>query len=91
MSVVEAMQLGLVPVVTPAGEIQHYCRHNVNSVIIEDDDRAVEDVARLIDNTSDYSALRAAAIAQWQHARLYRESILEAATELVAELTTRSG
>src|SRR5690606_5104555 len=40
MSVVEAMQLGLVPVVTPVGEIGRYCRGGVNAVLVDDDEEA---------------------------------------------------
>ena len=43
-SVVEAMQLGLVPVVTAVGEIRAYCHNGQNAVRIETDEQAVEDV-----------------------------------------------
>jgi glycosyltransferase involved in cell wall biosynthesis len=41
MSVVEAMQLGLVPVVTPVGQIATYCRDGENSILVGDDDDVV--------------------------------------------------
>jgi len=85
MSVVEAMQLGLVPVVTPAGEVGNYCLHDRNAILVQEDAQAVQDIIRLMENPAHYAALRAAAIAQWAHARLYRESIVEASNELLAE------
>ncbi len=35
ISVIEAMQAGLVPIVTPVGEITGYCSDGVNSVFFE--------------------------------------------------------
>jgi glycosyltransferase involved in cell wall biosynthesis len=87
MSVVEAMQIGLVPVVTPVGEIRRYCVHNENSILVDDDEKAVEDIVRLIECESNYSALQTAAIAQWTNAKLYCESILDASNELVEQLS----
>lgn len=86
MAVVEAMQLGLVPVVTPVGEIGSYCIHNQNSILVREDSQAVDDIVRLIENAEKYSAMQSAAMAQWANAPLYCESIVDAANELVAEL-----
>lgn len=87
MSVVEAMQMGLVPVVTPAGEIRTYCRHKQNSILVHENEQAVSDIVRLIESEDSFSALKAAAIAQWADAMLYHESIVEASNELVDELS----
>lgn len=87
MSVVEAMQMGLVPVVTPVGEIRTYCRHNQNSILVHDDEQAVSDIVRLIESEDNFSALKAAAIAHWANAKLYCESFVEASNELVDELS----
>jgi glycosyltransferase involved in cell wall biosynthesis len=78
MSVVEAMQLGLVPVVTPVGEIAHYCQDGQNAVIIGADQQAVEDVISLLVAGERYQAMRANAIATWAHQPLYRDSVLSA-------------
>lgn len=86
MSVVEAMQLGLVPVVTPVGEIRTYCLHNQNSILVQEDDEALKDIIRLLESKERYAALRTAAMARWANATLYRESIVDACNELVAEL-----
>ena len=48
MSVVEAMQLGLVPVVTNVGEISRYCIDNFNSVIYKSDIETFDDISKLL-------------------------------------------
>ena len=83
MSVIEAMQLGLVPVVTPAGEIGGYCRDGYNSILIRSDEQAVDDVLRLLDSNALYQSASANAIAAWRGATLYRESMLNACEELI--------
>tara|TARA_R110002124_G_scaffold76753_1_gene205514 strand:+ start:15573 stop:16616 length:1044 start_codon:yes stop_codon:yes gene_type:complete len=76
MSVVEAMQSGLIPLVTPVGEIAHYCQDGVNAVFIEDDDRAVDAITALIDNPDNARAMAKAATDTWREAPLYREDFL---------------
>lgn len=86
MSVTEAMQMGLVPVVTPVGEIARYCRHGVNAVVIDGADGdagAAKAVLRLLDEPAAFAALRQAGLAQWRDAPLYRDSVLAAARALV--------
>ena len=78
MSVVEAMQMGLVPVVTPVGEIGCYCRHGCNAVIVESDQQAVEDVFELLQSPEQYQALRSMASATWNDRPLYRDTMLDA-------------
>lgn len=75
MSVVEAMQLGLVPVVTPVGEIASYARHLENAVVISDDDSAVADVVALLAEPARLESLRSSAIATWANAPLYRDAM----------------
>jgi glycosyltransferase involved in cell wall biosynthesis len=82
MSVVEAMQLGLVPVVTPVGEIGRYCRDAENAVLVGDDDHAVvSHIEHLLAHPEDYARLSAAAVAQWQSAPLYRDDFLAACAD----------
>ena len=83
MSVVEAMQMGLVPVVTFVGEISSYCRNGYNAVIVEFERQAVEDVIQLLHSTDQYLALRSAAIATWDDKPLYRDSMLDACHEFL--------
>lgn len=87
MSVVEAMQLGLVPVVTPAGEIARYCRAGVNAILIAGQDSAADEAAaaEVVDSLADparLGALRAAAIGTWAEAPLYAEAVLHACREI---------
>lgn len=83
MSVVEAMQWGLVPIVTPVGEIARYCRDGENAVLVGDDQAVVSRVGHLLTHPDDYARLSSAAVRHWRAARLYRDDFLEACGELV--------
>ncbi len=85
MSVVESMQLGLVPVVTPVGEIANYCVNGVNAVLIHSEQYAVDDVISLLNDDDRYQTTRAAAIATWAGQLLYRDSVLFACQNLLSE------
>jgi glycosyltransferase involved in cell wall biosynthesis len=89
MSVVEAMQLGLLPVVTPVGEIGTYCKAGVNSVIVSSEQQAVGDVLDLLNKNGRYQEMRTNAIATWLHKPLYRDSFRSACVELFCESVTR--
>lgn len=84
MSVVEAMQLGLVPVVTPVGEIPRYCQDGHNAVLVHDDEGAVRSVLRLLDDPEEYQRLSRNAIQTWQDNPLYRDDVLEACRHVLA-------
>lgn len=84
MSVTEAMQLGLVPVVTPVGEIENYCNLS-NSIMIYDRDEAVNCVLGLLDDATKFSAMRRNAIDEWKGKPLYRDSIIDAVRCLTAD------
>jgi len=83
MSVVEAMQLGLVPVVSPVGEIANYARNGINSLHVVDAERSVSDILSVLSDNNIYKSLRAGAIDTWSSARLYKEDILEACNALI--------
>ena len=83
MSVVEAMQLGLVPVVTPVGEIAHYARSGENAVVISDDLTAVSEVLRLLDEEAQYQMMRENAITTWLNKPLYKEDVLQASQDIL--------
>jgi len=83
MSVVESMQLGLVPVVTPVGEIGSYCSHGENAIVVEADQQAVEDILNILDDDSLYGELRARAISTWTDTMLYRDSVLAACNAII--------
>ncbi len=76
MSVVEAMQLGLVPVVTPVGEIANYARHGDNAVVVSDNATAVADLLALVDDDARYQEMRQQATATWATSVLYKDSVL---------------
>jgi glycosyltransferase involved in cell wall biosynthesis len=83
MSVVEAMQLGLVPVVTPVGEIASYCQARVNAILIGGqtgaaDEAAADEVVAILADPTRLDGLRAAAISTWAEAPLYADAVLDA-------------
>lgn len=78
MSVVEAMQLGLVPVVTPVGEIRNYCRAGHNAILIHSDDAVVDEILGVLADAKQYSVLRQRAVATWHDQPLYADSMLQA-------------
>lgn len=77
MSVLEAMQLGLVPVVTPVGEIPRYCREGENGILIGDERETADRVCELLVDPSRFQSLAHAAWSTWQAQSLYREDMLE--------------
>ncbi len=83
MSVVEAMQMGLVPIVTPVGEIATYCRDGENAIVISEDHGAVADVLALLDDDARYQNMRAQAIATWADQPLYKDSVLAACRKVL--------
>jgi hypothetical protein len=83
--VVEAMQMGLIPAVRPAGEIARYARAGQSAVFLSGDARA--DAARimaLIDAPAAAAAMAGAARAAWAGAPLYRDAVLAACAALEA-------
>ncbi|MEH6590015.1 MAG: glycosyltransferase family 4 protein [Halioglobus sp.] len=83
MSVVEAMQLGLVPVVTPVGEIGNYCRHDENALVVTTDRAIVSRIVSLLNDDSQYQLLRKNAVATWAAKPLYAESVEKACMEIL--------
>jgi glycosyltransferase involved in cell wall biosynthesis len=82
ISVVEAMQSGLVPVVTPVGEIANYCHDKDTAIFVYEDDAAVEAVLALLNDPDQYKRMSFAAAKYWQEKPLYRDDFLDAAREL---------
>ncbi len=83
MSVVEAMQIGLVSVVTPVGEIARYCVDGKNAVLVQEDATAVDAVMGLLSDTDRYKRMSYAATEYWQEKPLYRDDFLAAAIEFI--------
>lgn len=86
VSVVEAMQLGLVPVVTEVGEISRYVTDGANGVIVDPDDpaTAARSIQRLVRDPQRLAGMAQAAAARWEKAPLYRDEVIEAAIALTS-------
>ncbi len=63
IAVTEAMQLGLVPIVTPVGEIANYCTDGLNSIYYQDS--AFEKVLSAINDQTVYDSLSGNARTYW--------------------------
>ena len=63
IAVVESMQLGLVPIINPVGEIANYCSDELNSIYYSD--QASEKVLNLIDNDMSYTEISRNAQNYW--------------------------
>ncbi|GLR28020.1 Glycosyltransferase involved in cell wall bisynthesis [Psychrobacter pacificensis] len=63
IAVTEAMQLGLVPIVTPVGEIANYCTDSLNSIYYQDS--AHEKVLSAINDQTVYDSLSSSARTYW--------------------------
>lgn len=79
MAVVEAMQMGLVPVVTPVGEVARYCRHMENAIIFSSPEQALADIETVLADPALFARMSTAAIDHWAQARLYDEDFMAAA------------
>ena len=88
MSVVEAMQLGLVPIVSPVGEIAKYCLDGHNSIFINKKD-TLNTLFFLLENDSAYQYIRLNSISTWKSHRLYSESMILACEKISELLKTR--
>ena len=85
MSVLEAMQLGLVPVVTPVGEIENYCDDKKNSILIHDVDSledTIQFLVSILGNNQLFNNLRINAINTWKDKALYKNDFIYAANQL---------
>jgi len=83
MSVVEAMQSGLVPVVTPVGEIANYCHDKDSAIFVKEGDATLEAILALLADPDQYGRMSCAAAKYWQEKPLYRDDFLDAARELI--------
>jgi glycosyltransferase involved in cell wall biosynthesis len=88
LSVMEAMQAGLVPVVTPVGEIARYTDDGFNALWIHssseaDDAAAVKRIEAVIDDPGVWRDLRAAAIRTFACSSLYVDDVMAASAELL--------
>ncbi|MGP4714449.1 MULTISPECIES: glycosyltransferase family 4 protein [unclassified Psychrobacter] len=65
IAVTEAMQLGLVPIVTPVGEIANYCIDGSNSIHYKDGGHVLENVLNAISDRKTYERLSGNAHSYW--------------------------
>ncbi len=84
MGVVEALQLGLVPVVTPVGQMARYCRDGVNAIIYEDDRATVQRIESLLADPAAFARASTAAIATFADSPTYSEDVAAAARTIGA-------
>ena len=82
MSVMESMRLGLLPVVTPVGEISRYC-NDENSVIVRSNNEAVRDIIMIIDSNERYHYLTENASLKFNSQLSYVESMVKNTEEMV--------
>ncbi|QBR40820.1 glycosyltransferase family 1 protein [Kerstersia gyiorum] len=66
ISVIEAMTVGLVPVVTPVGEVANYCVDGFNSIVFSDIDKTVGAIVDLVEKEGERMRLATNAIKTWE-------------------------
>ncbi len=84
MAAVEGMQLGLVPVATPVGQMRRYVEPGRTGILVDPDDlgAAADELVALLNDPDRYSALSLGARAYWSQAPLYADDVCRAATSL---------
>lgn len=82
MGVVEALQHGLVPVVTRVGQMAVYCRDGENAVFYDNEADTARRILALLGDEPRYRAMSEAAIATFADEPIYVEDVVAAAREL---------
>lgn len=85
MSILEAMQFGLVPIVTPVGEIKRYCVHGENAIVINETRKlinAITFIDSILRDEESFNTLQNNAIEVWKETNLYDEDFIFAANQL---------
>ena len=75
MSVIESMQLGLIPLVTNVGEIQYYCFDKENSIIYKNAKDIAQEVFNLISNEKVFNSIRDNALLEWNNKTTYKDDL----------------
>jgi glycosyltransferase involved in cell wall biosynthesis len=88
MSVIEAMQLALVPIVTPVGQIGSYCRDGDNAIVVINEQEAVAKIRMAIDRPTVYQAMSERAHATWRGAPLYCEDVIASCAAVLERAAT---
>lgn len=82
MGVVEALERGLVPVVTPVGQMAVYCRDGENALVYRGVDDTAERLLALFEDPARYEAMSEAALATFADTPTYSEEVAAAARAL---------
>lgn len=93
MATVEAMQLGLVPVVTPVGEICSYLKDGENGILVDPEhpEEAFNAITRLLAEPQEFNRVRTRAIETWLNRPLYADEVCAAAADLKRRRGTTQG
>ena len=83
MSIIEAMQMGLVPIVTPVGEIPNYVDHMENGIIFHTMENAVRHIKLLLDDENLYIKLAQNSLAKFQGKPTYADSFFSAIRDIL--------
>ncbi len=86
MSVMESMQLGLIPVITNVGEINKYCKDKHNSIIFKNISKTTEELIAIINNQKKFNKIREEAILTWEKTLTYKEDLQNNLELLIKEL-----
>lgn len=83
LAVAEAMQLGLVPVVTPVGGIADYCQDGVNAIFFSDLEATVARLVDLLTKPQQVRDLALAARSRFSSTKSYTQDVLDAFGEII--------
>ena len=75
MSVIESMQIGLIPVITDVGEISQYCKNQINSLVYENLEKTSNDILSLLLNKKKLRLIQNNAFKTWENFPTYRKDI----------------
>lgn len=84
MSVIEAMGLGLVPVVTPVGEIPSYCHDGYSGIHVSTPEVTAKRIVSLIADPVSWQELSGRASKQWMDASLFQDDFRDACDTLLS-------
>ena len=84
MSVIEAMGMGLVPVVTPVGEIPSYCHDGHTGIHVSTPEETAQRVAATIADPASWQEMSARAAERWAEADLFQDDYRDACDNLLS-------
>ena len=84
MSCVEAMQMGLVPLVTAVGEMAEYVKDGQTGLIVDGarPDHDARRIEAVLADPAQFASIRRAALRRWTDAPLYADDLCQAASDL---------